>query len=532
MAQKRYNPITTVKIGKRGSTIRRGKSPQKTALHIKMESHGHGFLKICIVALLVLIQLIVLVSLFLWLSGVFWGYLAFSFVASVLAALHVLSTEKSGHNKSVWILFLLCFFFCGYVFYIFSYVEPFYGKSREKYEAIKERTKQYDRDEVPALDDPRLRQDVLFFRTVGPFPVWEHTQGEYFPSGTKLFDDLLERIEGAEKFIFLEFFIVADGSLLHNLSAVLMEKAKAGVDVRFIYDDMGPKGQFSRRTKKMLKEAGVKLYPFNRLLPLFSLSINYRDHRKIVVIDGKIAYTGGVNLADEYINAKRMYGYWKDAGIRIEGDGVDEFTLLFLRQWEYLTDAKEDYAPYLSLAEKKEGSPLIVYGDGLDYRANVGRSAYINLFAKAEEKLYLMVPYFLPDETIENLLIEKAHAGVDVRLLIPEIPDKPFVYAQTRNYAERLLSHGIRVFVMKDSFVHAKVMLTDYAAIVGSVNIDSRSFYEESECAVYTADAKILSEISEDFTACFGDSVEIKERKQSLGERIVTGFLRILSPLM
>ena len=532
MSQKRYNPITTVKINKRGSTIRRGKSSQKTALRIKTESGGHGFLKLCIVAFLVLIQLTLLVSLFLWMSGVFWGYLTFSFVASLFSALHVLSTEKSGHNKSVWILFLLCFFFCGYVFYLFSYVEPFYGKSREKYEAIRKRTEEFDGDNLPSFSDSRLKQDAVFFQTVGPFPVWEHTEGEYFPSGTSLFDDLLKRVERAEHFIFLEFFIVADGTLLHNLSTVLMEKARAGVDVRFIYDDVGPKGQFSRRSRTMLEEAGVKLYPFNRLLPLLSLSINYRDHRKIAVIDGKIAYTGGVNLADEYINAKRMYGYWKDAGIRVEGDAVDEFTLLFLRQWEYLTDAKENYAPYLCRAERREGGPFIVYGDGLDYRANVGRSAYINLFSKAERRLYLMVPYFLPDETIENLLIEKAHSGLDVRILLPEIPDKPFVYAQTRNYAERLLRYGVRVFLMKDSFVHAKVALTDYAAIVGSVNIDSRSFYEESECAVYTADPRVMSEAERDFLACFDDSVEIRERKQSLAERIVTGFMRIFSPLM
>ena len=316
----------------------------------------------------------------------------------------------------------------------------------------------------------------------------------------------------------------------------LIIKAKNGVDVRIIYDDLGSSKNFSHKTKKRIKDGGILLKPFNKLSPIFHLSHNFRDHRKIIVIDGKVAYTGGTNIADEYINVKKIHGYWKDNGVKITGQAVDGFTLIYLKQWEVLTKNKQEYSQFLNLyTEEQNKSIFIPYADGLEYIHPIGRSVYENMILSANKFLFIMTPYFVIDDGITNLIINKALSGIDVRIILPAVPDKKFVYTVTRNNAEKLIDYGVKVYTMKDSFVHSKVVLTEDAVSVGSINMDLRSFYQQFESALYTDDKKICDSVLEDFNNTFSKCEQITQKNKwskNIFYRMFVGAMQVFAPFM
>lgn len=503
---------------------------------IRTERNGLGALRTLLIAGLIAIQAAVLVCLYIFLSLAFRWYLIVSFALSLITCVYVLSSSRNGLSKAVWILFLLLAFSFGYLLYFLSDERIFFRRARRRYREVFARAQGY----LPARREPAaslpVRRDARFLYEAGKFAAYEDTAVRYFPSGAQLFDDVLERLEGAEKFIFIEYFIVADGVLLERMFDILGEKAQNGVDVRLIYDDMGSHGTLTGKMKRRMRDAGIRLQPFNRLIPRFSVALNFRDHRKIVVIDGKTAYSGGSNLADEYINEKRMHGYWKDTGIRLDGPAADAFTLFFLRQWDFLTGAREEYAPFLGRAEPRAGCGTVIpYADGLDFPLPVGKNVYENIIASAQEKIYIMTPYFIPDEVVTQLLASKARAGVDVRIVLPGIPDKALVYSVSRNNAEKLIDAGVKVYCMKDSFVHSKLLLSEHCAVVGSVNFDLRSFYQQLECAVYTDDPSLREAVQSDFAETFSLSERIAEgtrRRKNVFNRIAAGVLQLFAPLM
>ncbi len=514
----------------------KARSGETRVVRVKTETSGLGALKTLIVMAIIFSQLALFVYLYVELAMAFRWYVGFSFVMSLLTCIYVLSSDKNSLSKAVWIIFLLIFFIFGYAIYIMSDERFFFNRARKRYKSVfsdaEKYIPEYKREELTA--SASVTNDVTYLYNAGKFTPYKNTELEYFSSGAKFFDDVLEKLKSAEKFIFMEFFIVSDGILMKRFYDLISEKLKAGVDVRLIYDDMGSHKTLSYKTKKKLKSQGVKLASFNRLLPVFSIGLNYRDHRKIVVIDGKIAYTGGCNFADEYINEKRLYGYWKDSGIRLSGEAVDGFTLIFLRQWEYLAKRSEDYSRFLGLAEKRASDFVAVpYADGLDFEAPISKNAYENIISSAEKRLYVMTPYFILEDTLTNLIINKARSGVDVRIILPGIPDKSFVYVVSKNNAEKLVRYGVKIYYMKNSFVHSKLVLTENAVIVGSINMDLRSFYQQFECALYTNDEKTMSAVHFDFLETFKDSKLVGEEKhRNLFKRIFAGVMRIFAPFM
>ena len=460
----------------------------------------------------------------------------FTFAMSLITCIYVLSSNKNSQSKAVWIIFLLLFFPFAYIFYLINDERLIMLGARKKYQKAFNDSKQILKPTCTKINNASILNDCTYLFNAGGFLPYNNTSAQYFSSGSAFFDDLLERLKKAKRFIFLEFFIVADGILLERILDVLVERAKNGVDIRIIYDDMGSHRVLKRKTKKMIKRKGIKLKPFNKVLPFFSGALNYRDHRKIVVVDGECAYTGGCNLADEYINVKRMHGYWKDAGIRLDGEGVCSFTLMFLRQWEFLTRKKEDFSVFLNGERKIKGDSVFVpYADGLDYKENIAKGVYENMIASAKQKIYVMTPYFIVDDYISNMLKSKAMSGVDVRIIIPELPDKAFVYGVTRNNAEKLIAYGVKVYLMKNSFVHSKILLTENSATVGSVNMDLRSFYQQFECGVFTDDKCILEQIGLDFDNTINDSYLITENnklRNHLIYRTFAGVMQIFAPFM
>ncbi len=517
---------------------RRPHSADARVVKVKTESSGFAALKTLIVMALIFGQIAMLVFFYMELARTFQFYIVFSFVCSMLCCIYSLSSNKNSLSKAVWIIFLIVFFYVGYVIYIMSDDRIFFSRARRKYKRIFDETEkyipEYREGEISASAD--VINDGKYLYRAGGFANYKNTALEYYPSGTQLFDNALESCRRAEKFIFMEFFIVSDGVLMNRFYDVLAERAAHGVDIRIICDDMGSHRTLSRKMKKKLRDAGIKLVFFNRLVPIISVALNYRDHRKIMIIDGKCAYSGGSNFADEYINEKRMYGYWKDTGIRLRGEAIDSFTLIFLRQWRYLTGKSEDLTGFFGHFECIDSESLVVpYADGLDYKASIGLNAYENMISSADERLYIMTPYFICNDTLTGLIINKALSGVDVRIILPGVPDKAAVYGVSINNAEKLIEYGVKVYTMDDSFVHSKLVLTENAVIVGSINMDLRSFYQQFECAVYTNDASVMSSVLDDFEMTFKDSTLIDQeskRRRNIFHRMFAGILQLVAPLM
>jgi len=511
-------------------------NPDVDVIKIKTERNGLGTLKTMIVVLLIASQLAVFILGFLYLSSFFQWFSLFSFVMSIITSLYVLSTNKNSQSKPIWILFIIVCSSFGYIIYFISHEKVFWAKYKKQYNKILNKSYKCLNKQEEIKASKEVLRESEYLNNSGNFYSYTNTSLKYFASGTGFFDSVLEEIKKAKEFVFIEYFIISDGVLLKRFLSVLAEKVKEGVDVRIIYDDLGSHGSFKRKTKKKIKTMGIKLYSFNKLLPKFSMVLNYRDHRKIVVIDGKVAFTGGANLADEYVNEKRLYGYWKDAGIRVEGPAVDGFTLMFLRQYEFVSKKNEDFNKFLNKAEKQNNSAVVVpYADGLEYEANIGKNVYTNMIANASEKLYIMSPYFVIDDTINNLLINKAKSGVDVRIILPEIADKKFVYIISRNTAEKLVLSGVKVYAMKNSFVHSKVVLTENSAVVGSINMDLRSFYQQFESALYLNDKQTLKDIEADFIKTFNKSNEFKKetlKRNKFSTRVIAGITNLISPFM
>lgn len=503
---------------------------------VKTERNSFGTIKTLFVVFAVMLQLVVFILGYLYLFSFFRWFNVFSFIMSIITSLYVLSTTKNSQSKPIWIFFILICSSFGYIIYILSQEKVFWAKHKKRYVKILDKSYKCLRSQEKYKATKEVLSESEYLKTAGKFNSFSNTKTKYFSSGAVFFDSVLEEIRKAKDFIFIEYFIISDGVLLKRFLSILEEKVKEGVDVRIIYDDLGSHGSFKRKTKKKIKSIGIRLLSFNKLLPKFSMFLNYRDHRKIVVVDGKVAFTGGANLADEYVNEKRLYGYWKDAGVKIEGLAVDGFTLMFLRQYEFISCKDEDYGKFLNKAEKHDNNSIIVpYADGLEYEANIGKNVYTNMIANASEKLYIMSPYFVIDDTINNLLINKAKSGVDVRIILPEIADKKLVYIISRNTAEKLVLSGVKVYAMKNSFVHSKVVLTENSAVVGSINMDLRSFYQQFESALYLNDKQTLIDIEKDFEDTFNKSTQFKKetlKRNKFSVRVIAGITNLISPFM
>lgn len=503
---------------------------------IKTENNGLGIFKTLVVMGVLALQLSVLILIYFFLSYLFRWYLVASYLLSFLTCIYVLSSNRNSLSKAVWVLFILLSFGFGYIIYILSDERIFFGKKKKRYRAIFDRYKDVGGQFCLPECDVRTRLDAEYLYNTGGFVPHGNTSLKYFPSGASFFDDVLEQLEGARKFIFIELYIISDGVLLNRVLEKLTKKAKEGVDVRIMYDFIGSHRTLSGKSIKRIKKAGIKLECFNRLTPRFSVALNFRDHRKIIVIDGRCAYTGGVNLADEYINEKRMFGYWKDSGLRLDGEAVRAFTLFFLRQWEFVTQKKQNYKDYFAEdCACPTGSVVIPFADGLDYDYRIGKNIYENIITNAAKRIYIMTPYFIPDDAIMQLLRNKALSGVDVAIVLPGVPDKSFVYSVTRNYAEKLIDCGIKIYCMKDSFVHSKVVMSENCVVVGSINMDLRSFYQQFECAVYTNDQGVMQAADGDFAWAISNSERITQanrKRKNIFHRIYAGLLQLVAPFM
>ena len=511
------------------------RSPEGDIVRIKTERKGMGKLKGMLILFVALLQLCILAVLHLTIVVAFKSYMVFSVVLDILTCLYILGSSKNGRSKAVWIMLVLVLFPVGFLIYFLSDENIFFRGSRKRYADVLA-SSQGLVSGCPLCDVAEgTARAGAYIKNVTGYVPYKNTRAKYFPSGAQAFDDMLVACASAKKFIFIEYFTVAEGALFARLFDVLKERAAEGVDVRIIYDDMGSSGRMSHELKKQIRASGIQIYAFNRLVPLYKIGMNYRDHRKITVVDGVTAYTGGINIADEYVNEKRMYGYWKDNGVRIDGEAVQGFTLMFLRQWEFVTKKKFDYAPFLNAGGPERGEGVFLpFAAGLEYRDPVVRDVYAGVISRANEKLYIMTPYFVPDETIASMLAGKAREGVDVRIVLPGVPDKKYVYLISLDNADKLIESGVKVYTMSDAFVHTKSVLTENCAVIGSANFDLRSFFQQYENALYTDDETVMRGLSDDFAATFPECAQRRYVRERRGffRSLLIALLQIFAPMM
>lgn len=361
----------------------------------------------------------------------------------------------------------------------------------------------------------------------------------YFPSGEEFYVDLLQELEKAEKFIFMEYFIIDHGKMWDGILDILKRKAVDGVEVRVMYDDIGCAGLLKGSYYRKLRKSGINCVKFNRFLPVVSGVHNNRDHRKITVIDGKTGYTGGINLADEYINATNRFGHWKDTAVKICGSAVGNLTALFLQMFDSTAKIQSDYGVYLDIAYEKfdDGGYINFFGDGPKpiYDEMVGANNYINIISSAKKYVYISTPYLIPDYNLLSALRNAAFRGVDVRIITPHVPDKKIIFNMTRSNYKHLLTSGVRIYEYTPGFIHAKGIVADgVTAFVGTVNLDYRSLVHHYECGAVMHNTPCVKDINDDFEKTFAVSQEITDGNFRMGlvASFVNAVLNIFAPML
>lgn len=385
----------------------------------------------------------------------------------------------------------------------------------------------------------RMRATSKYIKNYGPYPAWKDTAVEYFSLGEEMFDEMLQDLQAANQFVFIEFFIISDGAMWQKIFEILKQKALQGVDVRVIYDDFGSASSLPKKFVVQLETNGIRCLPFNPLVPILSLVMNHRDHRKILVIDGNVAYNGGINIADEYINQKTRFGHWKDTGLRIQGAAVWNFTVMFLNLWNAFRKTDVDYDKYrpqpAQFAQIMDDGVVQPYSDSPLDDESVAEIVYLDLVAQATKSVYIFTPYLIIDYEMMQALRNAAKRGVDVRIVTPGIPDKKLVYKLTRSYYPPLIAAGVQIYEYTPGFIHAKSVLCDgEIAVVGTINMDYRSLYLNFECGTLLIGNSQIELIAQDYANVFEKSHLITHADCSDGVigRFIEDILRLLSPLL
>lgn len=462
-------------------------------------------------------------------------------VGAVIMALYVIWRDDNPAYKMGWLMIICLLPIMGALMYLF------FGNKRPARPLIRklapcERSHRNDLIQVEPLtgiQHPRMRATASYIAKNGPYPAWSHTKNRYFPLADYAYPELLEDLEKAQHSIFMEYFIISEGGMWRGIFDVLKRKAAEGVDVRLIYDDFGSLPTMPKRFVRELKKAGIKVYAFNPLRPVLSLVYNNRDHRKMTIIDSYICYTGGFNLADEYINVQERFGHWKDSGLRLEGDAVWNYTVMFLTMWNAFVPTEETFdafRPHAHHPEAFAGDGIVQpYSDTPLDDENVGENVYLEILSQARDYVYIFTPYLVIDNEMLTALSMAAKRGVDVRVVTPGIPDKKMVFRLTRSYYRPLIKAGVRIYEYTPGFIHAKSFLSDdKIGVVGTINMDYRSLYLHFECATMMIGCESLKALKRDCLETFDQSREVKAEhiKKNFFGILFEGLLRALSPML
>ncbi|MBS7578226.1 MULTISPECIES: cardiolipin synthase [unclassified Enterococcus] len=465
-------------------------------------------------------------------------------IAIILTQIYVLGTIVSSDEnpdfKIPWLLVVLLLPIAGFMIYFIFGKRDLSKNYVARMEKAERSLQKSGNDYLKKLQkvSPQAYADALLIERLSENGLYMNTQVNYFPSGEAVFESMLTDLRHAEKFIFIESFIIEEGLFWNSILEILLAKVKAGVEVKVIYDDIGSMLTLPGDYYQTLTQMGIEAVPFAFLKGQASSEFNNRSHRKIMIIDGQIAYTGGINLADEYINEIEKFGYWKDVGIRLNGEATNELTNLFLI--DYYTnqlDASLDFSKYYLAQPVVNDSFVLPFGDGPSpvYSRHVSKQAIINLLASAKYYVHITTPYLIVDDELANAIERTALRGVDVKIITPGIPDKKIIFAMSRANYVRLLNSGVEIYEYTPGFIHSKIYLADgQVGIIGTVNLDYRSLVHHFENSVWLYQDAVLTEIEADFLTTLAESrrVSLDELKKDPLHKIINILLRAFSPLL
>ncbi|MGN1346135.1 MAG: cardiolipin synthase [Eubacteriales bacterium] len=506
----------------------------------------HRFNRLYIVGLMIALQLFFIFAIILEFTEYFPIYYVLMTVLEIGFMLRIINSNQNMAYKLAWIVVILLFPAFGVAVYIIFCGNRISEVNRERMSSITTITESAaDRNDDIQMALSEENRDAArqaeYIRKTALCPPYQQTETTYFASGEAMFEPLLRELEAAERYIFLEYFIIDYGTMWDKIHDILVRKVAAGVDVRLIYDDMGCISTLDKNFAAKLEAEGIRCRVFHKFVPVLSAHQNNRDHRKICVIDGVCAFTGGINLADEYINAVERFGYWKDTAVMLKGSAAWSFTVMFLTMWDYLTMQKRkpdecysEYRPDPEKISRYSGAGFVQpYTDNPLDGEPVGENVYLGMIAAATDYVWIMTPYLIIDEAMEQALCYAAKSGVDVRILTPGVPDKKIVNENTKSYYPNLIANGVKIYEFSPGFLHAKTFLCDDCyATVGSVNLDYRSLYLHFECGVWMYKADCIPSIKHDFELTFRRSVQVTDEKRGLIRRLFRGVLELLAPLM
>ncbi len=501
------------------------------------------FSRFLIILLLLLLQLLLFAALYFWLNQLL-PYFSASLTAFTIVMVVVLfNMQMDSSGKLTWLFLIAAFPIPGSIMLAFTRTNL--GHRKMKKECAVSIAETMDLLPQPEGVLESLEKDktgtedlVTYLNRGGCFPAYQDSAVTYYASGERMFPAMLEELEKAEHFIFLEYFILEEGYMWGKILKILTEKAAAGVDVRVMYDGMCEMFQLQPGYWKLLEKQGIRSKPFAPIRPVVSSHYNYRDHRKIMVIDGRTAFTGGINLSDEYVNIVSKFGYWKDTGLRVRGQAAKSFTLMFLQLWN-IDHAEQDLTVYLNgdceIPEDASGT-VIPYSDCPLDDEKVGETVYMDILYRATDYVHIMTPYLILDGEMEAALKYAAERGVDVKIILPGTPDKKSAYALAKSHYRSLTESGVKIYEYTPGFIHAKVFVSDdLKAVVGSINLDYRSLYHHFECAAYLYKCDTIAEIEDDFQKtleeCRAVTPELIENT-SLYYRVLGRLLKFVAPLM
>lgn len=486
-----------------------------------------------------------LILLMLWRFNSYFAYFyALSVLIGIVFVIKIVNDDSNPGYKIAWIIPIAFVPVFGVLLYVIFGSDTLSKRTVRKMDGISRRAMTnfggVDRTAAEALrkTDVSAANQSDYISKYAMCPLYLHTHTEYLHSGEEKFKLMLEELEKAEKFIFLEYFIIGEGIMWEAVLNILRRKVTEGVDVRVIYDDFGCLDILPFNYDKKLCSMGIKCAVFNPFVPFLDVRLNNRDHRKICVIDGKVGFNGGINLADEYINAYEKHGHWKDSAVMLKGDAVWSLTVMFLTMWDYITKGETDILLYKNNepSEYEDCGFVQPYTDNPLDGEPVGETVYMNIISKATEYLYITTPYLIISSEMLSALCTASKSGVDIRIITPHIADKPYVHSVTRAYYEKLTECGVKIYEYTPGFIHAKnYVADDKYGIVGTINMDYRSLYLHFECATWMYGTKSVAQIKDDFLHTLEECEQITlERCRNVKWyiKITRAILRLFAPLM
>ncbi len=494
----------------------------------------------------VALQFIIIFAIMKWLAPFATLFYSVLSVLSALFVLFLISKRDEGAYKMLWLLVMFVAPLPGALMYLL-YGNKRTGKALEqRIRSIADSIPLELNDDAETLkllrrEDKRIAQTFAYVKKITGFPVLRNDTAVYFPIGERLFEQMMSALKEAKRYVFIEYFIVQEGVLWESMVNVMEQKVQEGVDIRVLYDDIGSIGTFSARNRASLLKKGIKCEKFNPLIVL-SGALNNRDHRKIMVVDGIVAFSGGINLADEYINEEHPFGHWKDIGFRITGDAIRSYAYMFIEFWnassldKITKDLIGSDFDKTRVTERDDFDGYVQpYYDSPNREEAASNNLYIDLLGQSKEYAWFYTPYLLLGDGLRDAFVRAAKRGVDVRIVMPGIPDKKPVYRMSRSYYRELLEAGVRIFEYTPGFVHAKASLVDDCiGSVGTVNLDYRSLYLHYECNALFYKASLLLDLKKDFADSMEASWErtLEDENNGLIHGIIDGIMRIFAPLV